>query len=95
MVSSYYSLGISIRPIGIGKRLLGVVHVKHGIPNSAMLGMWGWMLSFLQEHLFAELPSNEAVAVMKVFHKLQAVVASLVVEGFILTEREAIKRASG
>lgn len=74
---------------------VGVVHVKHGIPNSAMLGMWGWMLSFLQEHLFAELPSNEAVAVMKVFHKLQAVVASLVVEGFILTEREAIKRASG
>ncbi len=74
---------------------VGVVHVKHGIPNSAMLGMWGWMLSFLQEKLFAELPVEDAVAVMAVLHKLQAVVASLVVEGFMLTEREAIKRASG
>ena len=74
---------------------VGVVHVKHGIPNSAMLGMWGWMLSFLQEKLFAELPTEEAIAVMAVLHKLQAVVASLVVEGFILAEREAIKRASG
>ena len=74
---------------------VGVVHVKHGIPNSAMLGMWGWMLSFLQEKLFAELPIDDAVAVMAVLHKLQAVVASLVVEGFMLTEREAIKRASG
>ena len=74
---------------------VGVVHVKHGIPNSAMLGMWGWMLSFLQEKAFAELPMDEAMGIMSVMHKLQAVVSSLVVEGFILTEREAIKRASG
>lgn len=74
---------------------VGVVHVKHGISNAAMLGMWGWIINFLQDRLLADLPLEEASALLHVLHKLQVVVSSLVVESYILTEREAIKAASG
>lgn len=75
--------------------LVGIVHVKHNIPNAAMLGMWGWMVNFLQQRLLAELPVEEALAVLQVLQKLQTTVCALVVESFILTQQEAIKQASG
>ncbi|WP_020393628.1 protoglobin domain-containing protein [Thiolinea disciformis] len=74
---------------------VGIVHVKHEIANSAFLSMWGWMLTFLSERIFQELPSQEAQALLNVLQKLQVVVTSLIVESFIITEREAIKRSSG
>ncbi|MEB4590928.1 protoglobin domain-containing protein [Candidatus Thiothrix sp. Deng01] len=75
--------------------LVGIVHVKHNIPNAAMLGMWGWMVNFLQQRLLAELPVEEALAVLQVLQKLQTTVCALVVESFILTQQEAIRQASG
>lgn len=75
--------------------LVGIVHVKHNIPNPSMLGMWSWMMSFLQARLLEELPADEALAVSQVLQKLQATACSLIVESFILTQQEAITRASG
>ncbi len=74
---------------------VGIVHVKHGISNSSMMGMWRRMISFLQERLFLSLPHEEAQAVLTVLQKLQVSVSSLIVESYLLTEREAIKRVSG
>ncbi|EIJ34954.1 protoglobin domain-containing protein [Thiothrix nivea] len=75
--------------------LVGIVHVKHKIPNPAMLGMWSWMINFIQKGLLEELPANEALDVIQVFQKLQATVCSLIVESYIMTQQEAIHRASG
>lgn len=75
--------------------LVGIVHVKHRIPNPVMLAMWSWMINFLQARLLQELPSTEALAVMHVFQKLQASVCSLIVESYLMTQQEAISRASG
>lgn len=75
--------------------LVGIVHVKHNIPNPAMLGMWSWMISFIQKGVLAELPADEALDVIQVFQKLQATVCSLIVESYIMTQQEAIHRASG
>lgn len=75
--------------------LVGIVHVKHHIPNAVMLGMWSWMINFLQTRLLQELPSAEALEVMQVFQKLQATVCSLIVESYLMTQQEAISRASG
>lgn len=75
--------------------LVGIVHVKHKIPNPVMLGMWAWMISFIQARLLEELPANEALDVLHVFQKLQATVCSLIVESYIMTQQEAISRASG
>jgi len=74
---------------------VGVVHVKHKISNAAMLGMWGWMMSFLQAKLLQDLDVAEAIKVLAVLQKLQAVVSSLTVESFIVTQKEAIHMASG
>ncbi|MDD5391598.1 MAG: protoglobin domain-containing protein [Thiothrix sp.] len=75
--------------------LVGIVHVKHNIPNSAMLSMWGWIINFLQTRLLEELPAAEALAAIQILQKVQATVCSLIVESFILTQQEAITRASG
>lgn len=75
--------------------LVGIVHVKHNIPNSAVIGMWSWMINFLQERLFAELPQEEALKVSYILQKLQATVCSLIIESFISTQQEAIARSSG
>ncbi|TXH71106.1 MAG: Globin domain-containing protein [Thiothrix sp.] len=75
--------------------LVGIVHVKHKIPNASLLSMWSWMLIFLQTHLLDELPATQAHAVIKVLNKLHATVCSLIVESFLMTQQEAITRASG
>ena len=75
--------------------LVGIVHVKHNISNSSMLSMWGWIINFLQTRLLQELPAAEALAAIQVLQKVQATVCSLIVESFILTQQEAITRASG
>lgn len=75
--------------------LVGIVHVKHKVPNSAMLSMWSWMLNFLQTRLLHELPLEQAQAILIVLQKLQATVCSLIVESFLMTQQEAITRASG
>ncbi|MCK5813263.1 MAG: Globin domain-containing protein [Cocleimonas sp.] len=74
---------------------VGIVHVKHDIPNAAMLGMWGWMMSFFQRNLLKDLDIEEAIEILAILQKLQAVVSSLTVESFIMTRKEAIRLASG
>ena len=74
---------------------VGMVHVKHNIPNVAMLSMWGWMMNFFQENLLQDLKTSEAIKLLTVMQKIQAVVSSLTVESFIITTKEAIHLASG
>lgn len=74
---------------------VGMVHLKHQIPNAAMLSMWAWMVNFLQAQLLMKYSSQDAIAISAVLHKLQATVASLIVESVLLTQQEAITRASG
>lgn len=75
--------------------LVGVVHVKHNIPNPVMLAMWGWMINFIQERLLNELPVEEALPLIQILQKLQTTGCALIMENFLLTQREAISRASG
>lgn len=53
------------------------------------------MISFFQRNLLNDLEIEEAIQVLAVLQKLQAVVSSLTVESFIMTRREAIRLASG
>lgn len=75
--------------------LMGIIRVKHNVPNSAVLSMWSWIMSFLQERLLAELPHAEAQEIIHILHKLHATVCGLIIESFIFTRQEAITRASG
>jgi len=75
--------------------LVGIVHVKHKIPNTSVLSMWAWMMGFLQTRLLSDLPIEQAHAVIQVLQKLHATASSLIVESFLMTQQEAITRASG
>ncbi|WP_298608400.1 protoglobin domain-containing protein [uncultured Thiothrix sp.] len=75
--------------------LVGIVHVKHKVSNVSLLSMWAWMVDFLQTRLLAELPLEQARPIISVLNKLQATVCSLIVESFLMTQQEAITRASG
>jgi len=74
---------------------VGVVHVKHNVSNSSVLAMWAWIITTMQQNLLRDLETSEALKVLSVFQKLQAVVTSLVVEGYISTQKEGIHLASG
>lgn len=75
--------------------LVGMVHVKHGIPNPTMLGMWSWMIDAIQNKLLECLSLDEALPVIEVLHKLQGTVGGLIAESFIMTQQEAIAQVSG
>lgn len=75
--------------------LIGIVHVKHEIPNPAMLGMWSWLLNYLQQRLVADLSTEEALEVLAVLQKLQGVICSLIVESALITQREAVFHSTG
>ena len=75
--------------------LMGIIRVKHNVPNSAVLSMWSWIMSFLQERLLAELAPEEAQTIIHILHKLHATVCGLIIESFIYTRQEALTRASG
>lgn len=75
--------------------LVGMVHVKHQIPNTAFLSMWGWMINYLQQQIFNELPLNEALPLVQSLQKIQTTASCLVVESYVFTQQDAIGRASG
>jgi hypothetical protein len=74
---------------------VGVEHVKHNVSNASVLTMWVWIMTSMQQNLLRDLETSEALKVLSVFQKLQAVVTSLVVEGNISTQKEGIYLASG
>lgn len=75
--------------------LVGIVHIKHKIPDSAVLGMWSWLIDNLNQALLAEKTTAEVAQIMSILHKVQATVCSVIIESAKLSQQEAIKRASG
>lgn len=47
--------------------LVGIVHIKHKIPISAVLGMWSWLIDNLNQALLAEKTTAEVAQIMKYF----------------------------
>ena len=74
---------------------IGIEHVKYNVSNASVLTMWVWIMTSMQQNLLRDLETSEALKVLSVFQKLQAVVTSLVMEGNISTQKEGIYLASG
>ncbi|MCK5809756.1 MAG: Globin domain-containing protein, partial [Cocleimonas sp.] len=53
---------------------VGVEHVKHNVSNASVLTMWVWIMTSMQQNLLRDLETSEALKVLSVFQKLQAVV---------------------
>ena len=75
--------------------LVGIVHIKHKIPDSAVLGMWSWLIDSLHQALLVEKTTAEVAQLMTILHKVQATVCSVIIESSKRSQQEAITRASG
>ncbi len=75
--------------------LVGLVHIKRNVNNAMVAGMWGWLQTFLGQHVLEKLPSEEALKVIKAVHALQAVVMALISESYQRNMFTAVDKAAG
>lgn len=77
--------------------LVGVVHIKVGVKNPMMMGMWNWMLGRLRERLTAEsVGSAEAAAqLMAALERLALTTQAITAESFLLNYLETVIRLTG
>lgn len=74
---------------------VGLVHIKRKVNNAMVAGMWGWILTYLSENALEHIEPNEAKAVIKALHSLQAAVLALISESYLQNMFVAVDKASG
>ncbi|MDD4933084.1 MAG: protoglobin domain-containing protein [Methylacidiphilaceae bacterium] len=76
---------------------VGLIHVRVGVSNPMMIGMWGWTLNALQEALAGKLslPPQEAGRLMEVFHRLAATVQALTAESYLQNYLAVLANSTG
>jgi len=74
---------------------VGLVHVKRGVSNAMVAGMWGWLMNYLGKRAMEALEPQEAVKMIKAVHSLQAQVMSLIVESYLRNMLVAVDKAAG
>lgn len=77
------------------QNFVGLVHVKRGVNNAMVAGMWGWLMNYLGKRAMEELEPQEALKLIKAVHSLQAQVMSLIVESYLRNILVAIDKAAG
>jgi len=77
--------------------LVGVVHIKVGVKNPMMMGMWRWILARLRERVTADVVgSEEAVTqVMDCVERLALTTQAITAESFLLNYLETVIRLTG
>jgi len=75
--------------------LVGLVHIKRKVNNAMVSGMWGWILTYLGKNAMEHLSADEALAVIKAVHALQATVMALISESYLRNMFIAVDKASG
>ncbi len=74
---------------------VGLVHIKRKVNNAMVSGMWGWILTYLSSNALEHIEANEAKAVIKALHSLQAAVMALISESYQRNMFVAVDKASG
>ncbi len=75
--------------------LVGLVHVKHGVKNPMMMGMWGWLLTWLRNQLTAIVGESEATRVLGSFEHLAVTVQALTSESYLEHYLKVLQRTTG
>ena len=76
---------------------VGLIHVRVGVTNPMMIGMWGWLLNTLQGALVEKLnlPPQEAGRLMEVFHRLAATVQAVIAESYLQNYLTVLANSTG
>jgi hypothetical protein len=75
--------------------LVGLVHVKRGVKNAMMMGMWRWMLSWLGERLSGMMEEREAHELLTSFGRLSSTVQALTAESYMEHYLATLLRMTG
>lgn len=77
--------------------LVGVVHIKVGVKNPMMMGMWNWILARLRERVTADvIGSAEAASqLMACVERLALTTQAITAESFLLNYLETVIRLTG
>ncbi|HSH01687.1 MAG TPA: protoglobin domain-containing protein [Anaerolineae bacterium] len=73
--------------------LVGLIHVKRKVKNVMMIGMWGWILTFLREAVTNEASVDDELLVS--FERLAATVKALTAESYLEHYIKALQNATG
>ncbi len=75
--------------------LVGLVHVKRGVKNPMMMGMWGWLLAWLRKTLAASMGDSEAMQVLGSFERLAVTVQALTSESYLEHYLKVLQQSTG
>jgi hypothetical protein len=77
--------------------LVGVVHIKVGVKNPMMMGMWHWMLGWLRPQLTAESMGSAELAqsIMDSIDRLSLTTLAITAESYLDNYLETVIRITG
>jgi hypothetical protein len=77
--------------------LVGVVHIKVGVKNPMMMGMWRWILARLRERVTADVVGSADVAaqLMDCVERLALTTQAITAESFLMNYLETVIRLTG
>lgn len=75
--------------------LVGLAHVKRGVKNAMMIGMWGWTVAWIGRRLEGALDEVEARRLLSSFKRLATTVQALTAESYLEHYVRALQRATG
>lgn len=77
--------------------LVGVVHIKVGVKNPMMMGMWTWVMEWLQDHATAEAlgSAQEARDLQRAVNRLSLATQAIIAESYLDNYLETVIRLTG
>ncbi|MEY8689275.1 MAG: protoglobin domain-containing protein [Leptothrix sp. (in: b-proteobacteria)] len=77
--------------------LVGIVHIKVGVKNPMMMGMWQWIVSWLRERLTVDIVGDEQTLkqVMASVERLALTAQVITAESYLLNYLETVVRLTG
>lgn len=77
--------------------LVGVVHIKVGVKNPMMMGMWRWILARLRERVTADVVGSEQAVgpLLDCIERLALTTQAITAESFLLNYLETVIRLTG
>ncbi|WP_117238368.1 protoglobin domain-containing protein [Thermus sediminis] len=75
--------------------LVGLVHVRRGVTNAMMAGMWNWLTEEVERRAREALSREEAEALAGAWRRLAFTVAALISEEYLDAYLEALAEAFG
>jgi hypothetical protein len=76
--------------------LVGIVHIKVGVKNPMMMGMWAWILGRMRTQLAADIADTaRAQALVGCLERLALTTQAITAESFLMNYLETVIRLTG